>query len=150
DEQHGWAVGDLGLVLGTSDGGKTWAVQRRGGQRAAVLFVHARPGGLPLESLAVLGGEEGYLATPLAVQASDPWSAPLGKASEAERFAAAMRQAGGATGETLWQFPLPQHLGRAEKTDVVGAWDQLHGGRAADQLLRQLVLALRMWRPAVV
>src|SRR5262249_10161631 len=30
------------------------------------------------------------------------------------------------------------------------SWDLLHGDRAADQLMRQLVLALRVWRPAVV
>ena len=44
DEKHGWAVGELGTITATSDGGKTWQVQHRGGQRAAVLFLHARAG----------------------------------------------------------------------------------------------------------
>src|SRR5262249_31693886 len=44
DEKRGWAVGELGLVLTTADSGKTWTVQREGGQRAAVLSIHARPG----------------------------------------------------------------------------------------------------------
>src|SRR5262249_24847006 len=39
DDQYGWAVGDFGTILGSTDGGKTWAMQRRGGQRAAALFV---------------------------------------------------------------------------------------------------------------
>src|SRR5262249_12293965 len=55
-----------------------------------------------------------------------------------------------AAAELLWQFPVPEHLARAEKTELVKNWDRLHGDRAADQLLRQLVLALRVWRPAVV
>src|SRR5262249_5899065 len=57
DEKTGWAVGELGTITATEDGGKTWRVQRRGGQRAALLFVHARPAGLPCDTLALLGGE---------------------------------------------------------------------------------------------
>src|SRR5262249_28366245 len=29
-------------------------------------------------------------------------------------------------------------------------WNELHGGNAADSLLRQMVLAIRMWKPDVV
>ncbi len=150
DAQHGWAVGELGAVLATGDGGKTWAVQRRGGERAAVLFVHARPGGVPLETVAGLGGDEGYLATAVRVAASDPATASPARSTEAMRFAAAVRQAGGAAGETLWQFPLPQHASQNDKADLLKGWDPRHGGRAADEMLRQLVLAMRVWRPEVV
>ncbi len=150
DAQRGWAVGDCGTILGTQDGGKSWQVQRRGGERAALLLVHARATGLPVEAVAALGGEEGYLATAVRVQGSDPASAALGRSTEPMRFEAAMRQAGGATGEVLWQFPLPQHLNRADKGEVMASWDALHNKRAADHLLRQLVLALRIWRPEVV
>src|SRR5262249_6373304 len=59
DDQYGWAVGDLGTILGTIDGGKTWTAQRRGGQRMAALFVHGRPVGLPLETVAAIGGDDG-------------------------------------------------------------------------------------------
>lgn len=150
DEKHGWAVGELGAILATTDGGKTWAVQRRGGERVAVLFVHARPGGVPLETVAGLGGDEGYLVTALRVAASDPTTAAAARATEAMRFAVAVRRAGGASGETLWQFPLPQHAADCNKEDLLKGWDGRHGGRAADELLRQLVLALRVWRPEVV
>ncbi|HEX2474323.1 MAG TPA: YCF48-related protein, partial [Lacipirellulaceae bacterium] len=37
DAQHGWAVGDLGTILATHDGGQTWQRQRAGGSRAALL-----------------------------------------------------------------------------------------------------------------
>jgi photosystem II stability/assembly factor-like uncharacterized protein len=150
NEQRGWAVGELGTILGTADGGKTWTVQREGGQRSAALFVHARAGGVPFETIALLGGDDGYLTTALQVTAADPASAPPAASGAPQRLTAAMRLAAGAAGETLWQFPLPQHLGRAEPRELIGAWDKLHGDRAADQILRQLVLALRMWRPEVV
>lgn len=150
DESHGWAVGELGSILATVDGGKSWKVQRRGGQRAAVLFVHARPTGFPVDTVAVLGGQEGYLATALRVSAPDSLSAAPAKAWESQRFSAASRMAGGAAGEMLWQFPVPQHLARADRDELLKEWDRLHGDQAAPQLLRQLVLTLRTWRPDVV
>jgi photosystem II stability/assembly factor-like uncharacterized protein/tetratricopeptide (TPR) repeat protein len=150
DEQHGWAVGEFGLVVLTTDGGKTWQVRRRGGQRCAALFVHARAAGVPLDTVAVLGGQEGYLTTGLRVTAADPSSAAPARTGEPARFSAAFRQAGGAAAETLWQFPLASHLARGDRKEIVQAWDQLHGDRAAEQLIRQLVLALRTWQPAVV
>src|SRR5262249_3935962 len=66
------------------------------------------------------------------------------------RLAAAMRRAGGAAAGLLWQFPVPQHLQHADRTTLTGAWDRLHSGRSGEELLRQMVLALRTWRPAVV
>src|SRR5262249_40158710 len=150
DENTGWAVGELGTVLGTRDGGKTWKVQRRGGQRAAILFVHARSQGVPLDTIALVGAEEGYLAVALRGTAPDPASAAPECATEAQRLAAAVRQAGGAAGEVLWQFPLPQHLAHTENETLLKAWGRRHADRAAEQMLRQLVLALRMWRPDVL
>jgi photosystem II stability/assembly factor-like uncharacterized protein len=150
DDKQGWAVGEMGAILATSDGGKTWAVQRRGGERAALMCVHARAAGVPLETLAALGADEGYLAATVRVVTPDPATAAPSRSTDGLRLSAAVRGAGGAAGETLWQFPLPQHLGGGEKTDLVKSWDGRHGGAATEQLLRQLVLALRTWRPEVV
>jgi photosystem II stability/assembly factor-like uncharacterized protein len=148
--RQGWAVGEFGSILCTRDGGKNWRVQHRGGQQAALLFVHARAAGLPVDTVALVGGEDGYLTAGLRVLAPDPTSAALDQATQSQRFAAAMRQAGGAAGEMLWQFPFPQHLARAEKSELVQFWNRMHADRAAEELLRQLVLALRIWRPSVV
>ena len=51
-----WTVGELGTILATTDGGRTWQVQKRGGQRLAILCVHARPGGAPLDAARGRGG----------------------------------------------------------------------------------------------
>jgi photosystem II stability/assembly factor-like uncharacterized protein len=150
DAEHGWAVGDFGTILATIDGGKTWKVQQRGGQRAAVVFIHARPSGLPLDTVAVLGGQDGYLSTAVQVTGPDPNSVSLDQAGYALRLAAAARNAGGAAGEMFWQFPLPQHLARADKHEILQEWDHLHSGRSSEALLRHLVLTLRMWRPDVI
>jgi photosystem II stability/assembly factor-like uncharacterized protein len=150
NDKQGWAVGELGTVLATTDGGQSWTVQQQGGQRAAVLFVHARPTQLPLDSIALLGAQDGYLVAALQATGADPASARPGRATEPQRWVSALRQAGGAAGEMLWQFPLPDHAGRASKAELIAAWDRLHAGRAAEQMLRQLVLAFRIWQPEVV
>ena len=49
DDQHGWAVGELGTILATDDGGRTWRRQRSGGSRAALLALFAEPQNVPLE-----------------------------------------------------------------------------------------------------
>jgi photosystem II stability/assembly factor-like uncharacterized protein len=150
NERVGWAVGELGVILATVDGGKNWKVQRRGGERAAVLFIHARSAGVPLDTVALLGGQEGYLTAGLRVIAPDSASAAPARCGEGDRLAAAWRQAGGAASEMLWQFPLPSHAVRSSRDDMLRAWDQMQGGKAAESLLRQMVLALRMWQPDVV
>src|SRR5207237_108591 len=104
DPKTGWAVGELGTVLATEDGGKTWAVQQCGGQRAGVMCVHATPDTIPLEAVAKLGGDEGYLTAAVRVTSADPASAPMKHAGDPQRWAEAVRRAGGAAGECLWQF----------------------------------------------
>jgi photosystem II stability/assembly factor-like uncharacterized protein len=150
DDKTGWAVGELGSILTTEDGGTSWRVQRRGGQRAALLFVHARAAGVPLEAVAALGGEEGYLTATIRIVGPDPKSAALSRASDPQRLAAAARQAGGAASEMLWQFPAPQHVARSSTAELIKSWERLHADRAPEELLRQLVLAIRIWQPSVV
>ncbi len=148
DEKNGWAVGDAGTILATRDAGKSWQVQHQGGKRAAVLHVHAQ--NAPLDTLTILGGCDGNLCTALRVVAPDAASAAPGKAWEATRFAAAARQAGALTGEMLWNFPLPQYLLNADKDLILAHWNRRHADKAEREMLRQLVLAIRVWRPSVV
>jgi photosystem II stability/assembly factor-like uncharacterized protein len=150
DEKLGWAVGELGTIVATTDGGKTWQVQHRGGQNLAVLGVHARPSAVPLDTVALLGEQDGYLAAGLCVTAPDAATAGLARVGEACRFNEAFRQAGGAVAEGLWQFPVGSHLARADAATLMKAWDRLHGDHAARELLGQLVLAIRMYKPEVL
>jgi photosystem II stability/assembly factor-like uncharacterized protein len=150
NDKRGWAVGEAGAILATADGGQSWTVQRQGGRRAAVLIVQARSQDLPLDTVARLGGADGLLTCALRVVAPDPASAALCRAADPMRYAAAARRAGAMTAETLWAFSLPQHLAAANREGVLDYWNRRHAQHAADELLRQLVLALRLWRPNVV
>src|SRR5262249_24544404 len=80
----------------------------------------------------------------------DPKSAALSRASDPQRLAAAARQAGGAASEMLWQFPAPQHVARRSTAELIKSWERLPADRAPEELLRQLVLAIRIWQPSVV
>src|SRR5207244_7374915 len=77
-------------------------------------------------------------------------SASLDLAQEDLRLAAAVRKAGGASGEMFWQFPVTQHLARADQQEIRNAWDRLHEDRSREALHRHLVMTLRMWRPDVI
>jgi hypothetical protein len=150
DAKTGWAVGEYGAILGTEDGGKTWKVLQAGGRRSAVLAVHARAEEVPADVLSQFGAQDGYLTTVLRVTSPDRNSAPMRQANAGPRLGFAVRQAGAASGEMLWQFPLPQHLREVGKEAILQAWNQDHDGRAGHELLRQMVLALRTWRPELV
>jgi photosystem II stability/assembly factor-like uncharacterized protein len=148
DAQNGWAVGELGAILSTNDGGRTWAVQRRGGQRAAVLFVHARPDGAALETIAALGAEDGYLTAAIRVTAADPINADPRHAADAARWTAAQRRAGGAAGDCL-AIPLPEHLGDTDRAALAAMWDRSPSTRG-EAIVRQITMAIRTWQPEVV
>jgi len=150
DENTGWLVGELGTISATTDGGKTWKLQAGGGQRAAVLFLHAHNRSVPLETIATLGLGEGYLTAAVGFIAADATTAQPGRANDPARLRQAMRMAGGAAAESVWSFPLPGHGAGLQPRDLLASWDKAHGGKANEHLLRQTVLAIRLWQPEAI
>jgi photosystem II stability/assembly factor-like uncharacterized protein len=146
----GWLVGELGCILGTTDGGKTWKVQRSGAQRAAVLCLHASHRSTPLDVVALVGHGAGFICTATSLMTADPATSDPKRAADANRLRYAMRLAGGASGDIGWSFPIAAHAVGLPPRDLMASWDQTHGGKAAEQLLRQAVLAIRMWQPEVI
>ncbi len=150
DANTGWAVGDAGTILHSADAGKTWTRQRGAGKRASVLAINARASDTPIDTVVRLGGLEGQLVTTLQVCQADPSHAAFAKATEGCRLASAVRQAGGLTAESLWTFPCPQYFRDSDRSALLAFWNQRHANQAERELVRQLVLALRTWRPSVV
>jgi photosystem II stability/assembly factor-like uncharacterized protein len=146
DKKIGWAVGIGGLVLRTDDGGVTWS-SGDPPKRTPVLAVSARADGVPLDLLSHLAGIDGYHAAAYAVTSHD---SDFAAARMPDRLHAAVRQVGGLAGERTSRFPLPAYLDRTGPQPVLSHWNKIHGGQAPVELLRQLVLTLRMWRPDVV
>jgi photosystem II stability/assembly factor-like uncharacterized protein len=150
DDLHGWAVGQLGLILSTSDGGRSWQRQRSGGARAAVMALAGGPQDLPLELLARICREQGYLGVADVLGRDEVQTAPRGDAPPADRLHQAMLQIGASAGEIAWQFPV-RHPdlrlpAQANKTD----WNRFHNGHGEETLLARIVRQIRIWRPSVV
>jgi photosystem II stability/assembly factor-like uncharacterized protein len=141
NERQGWAVGELGSIANTEDGGKNWRIQRRGGQRVAILCVQSRPATAPLDVVAQVGGEEGFLAAALAVNMTDNHTAMPSRCTDDCRLGTAMRRAQGAAAELLWQFPLAGHQEQVSASELLAAWGQ-PPERGRQELIGRLVMAI--------
>ncbi len=150
NERVGWMVGELGSIFGTIDGGKTWKIRRAAGQRAAVLSLLASPRTEPLDVVALLGSGEGYLCAAVAMMCADAATADPKRTADAARLRQGMRLVGGASGDVGWAFPMAAHAVGLPPRELMASWDRMHGGKAAEQLLRQTVLAIRMWQPEII
>jgi photosystem II stability/assembly factor-like uncharacterized protein len=57
DELRGWGLGDLGSIIATRDGGKTWWVQRSGASQIGVMFVVRQDESIPWTTIAYSAAE---------------------------------------------------------------------------------------------
>ena len=150
DDAQGWAVGALGSILHTADGGQTWRLERSGGGRAALLGLVSEPAAMPLELLARLSASEGYLAIVEAIGRSDVETPPQSRTPLGDRFNEAILAAGGSGGRLAWQFPLRDARISAAPEQIVDWWDRLHKTSGKALLQSHLVRQIRLWRPEIV
>jgi photosystem II stability/assembly factor-like uncharacterized protein len=122
DDAHGWAVGDLGTILATADGGRTWQRQRAGGGRAALLAFFAQPEDIPLELLARHCGNDGYLGVVEVIGRRDAEAQPREEAHATDRAHEAVVAVGGSGAETAWCFPLCQPGLQLPAARIVETW----------------------------
>jgi hypothetical protein len=150
DDLHGWAVGQLGLILASTDGGRTWRRQRSGGARAAVMAVAGVPQDLPLELLARICKDQGHLGVAEVLGRSDVQATPRGDAPLAERLHQAMLLLGATAGEITWGFPVRQPGLLLPAQAVIEDWNRVHNGHGTEALLAYVVRQIRTWRPSVI
>ncbi len=146
DAQHGWATGALGVILATTDGGRSWQVQRQGGNRLAVELLAPSLDAVPLDLVASLAAGEGYLCS-----IELPF-APRGL--QASKRCLALREAALVCGATLTaassRVTLPQGARAMSAQQLLAQLNQQAGGNAWPQVIKQTVLRLRMLRPEAV
>lgn len=150
DELHGYAVGSLGTILATTDGGQTWVRQRAGGTRTAVLGIFARSTDIPFELFARLAGNDGYLTAVEVVCRGEAASVLNEGPGFADRLSEAVLRVGGSEANVAWQFPLHPSGAWLSKARTAALWDAAHGGHGLEQLEAWLVARIRMWRPNVI
>jgi photosystem II stability/assembly factor-like uncharacterized protein len=149
DENRGWAVGSLGTILATRDGGRTWREQHRGGTRAALLGIFSGPERVPLEVFAQQSGNEAYLGALEIISRFDEDAAQR-EASLPERTHEALLAVGGSQADTAWRFPLrPAEIARSPAA-ILKSWNEANDGKAKELLEEHLVRRIRTWRPEVI
>ncbi|MDR3110816.1 MAG: hypothetical protein LBU65_14200 [Planctomycetaceae bacterium] len=148
DANNGWAVGDLGTILSTNDGGKTWTVQRRGGQRLAVLTILTDTKRLPFEPLAQLCGENGYLGGVITLTRNGTTAS--GTLPSSLRLHDAVLKLGVSCTEEAWQFPLEPREAMMSEAKVIEQLNRMYDGKGLEKLRSTLVKAIRQWQPDVI
>ena len=148
DSQRGWAVGAMGTILATVDGGKSWHRQHSGGTRPAMLVVLADDQDLPLEMLARLGGEEGYLCVVHTI--GRHIQTDTAKVATEDRLRDAVVASGGSTARESWNFPVRENRLALSQERVLEHWNRVHDGRAMPALEADLTRLIRTWRPEII
>jgi len=149
DPQHGFAVGDLGTILATTDGGATWRRQRGEHRRAAYAGIFGRANAIPLELVARLSNEEGYLGAMELLSREDLEIRPT-QVDPVRQAHEATAAAGGSATRAAWRFPLRDAGLRLAAEQIVAGWDSANDGEALNRLEAYVVGRIRMWRPSVV
>lgn len=150
DEQTGWAAGAMGQILKTEDGGRTWQRQRGGGQRAALLGLFATGQGVPLELLARLSGNEGFLSAVEVLCREDLDGGTRGEVAAEDRLREAVVAVGGAYARLATRFPVRNAGLKLDGRQIVELWDRANDGRGEEALHDLLVRQIRLWRPSVI
>jgi len=150
DDEHGWAVGSMGTILATTDGGQTWQHQRSQFARAALLGLFGQIEDVPLELFARLSGNEGYLGVVEVLNRRDVEITRRDRVHPAQRVHEAVVAVGGSGAQVAWRFPLRQAgLGLAAR-QIIDGWDRANDARGLQELRSHAVRQIRLWRPAVV
>ncbi len=150
DSERGWAVGDMGAILATRDGGRTWRKQRAGGERCAMLGFFSRGESAPLELLAQAAGNEGYLTVVEFLNQEHPAGLPHQTAGRQQRT----RQALARLGVSAASYDLRSPVRRVDllwpKAAILEGWRQAGGPAPLARLEEHIVAKIRLWRPAVI
>ena len=148
-EQLGVAVGALGVIVRTDDGGNTWQAVRGDGRRTALLSLHARPTQTNASLITKLSGELGYRSAVWIAQRND--LGPLALSNDTEsRLHAAVQKSGGHGADIHWQLPLTVPGLEFSSDKLLAEWQRQTEGRLPQTLVGGLVRQIRTWRPNIV
>lgn len=147
DDRVGWAVGEMGVVLTTRNGGRSWRVQRGEGRRAALAVLVATPDQVPTELLASAAAAEGHrtvVHTPLAPESADAIGPLAGRLEDASSLV------GGDALRLGWSLPLSEADAALPAEALRTRLDRLTDGRSHELLVREVQKLLAAYRPDVI
>ncbi len=149
DARRGWAVGPLGHVWNTSDGGRSWRTVHSGAQRAAVWCVWLDADTIPWEVLAWLAHQEGYIVVVSLLGDRTSWGRSWDRQFRL-RTRQALLRLGVAEVVFSSRFPLPQPDLAPDQETLLRYWRAVQGQDPNQSVQRWLVSQLLQWRPDVV
>ena len=150
NENEGWAVGEMGLILRTENGGTTWEPVSGKNRRAAVLVIVARADQIPFEALARESGELGYRSVAILPSEDRTTSQATSRARFDLKLTAAMTRLGGNSAVLGTRLPVTVPEIQRNPNLLVKDWNARTDGRLQEVLIRGLVSEIRMWKPDVV
>lgn len=137
----GVAVGALGVIIRTQDGGRHWEVVRGGARRLAMLVIHVTARTLPLGLLARDSADLGYRSGGVLLSAT---------ASQWRHADRTVRALGGQGVEAGWRLRLDEPELAADAKRLEQTWQAATEGRLHEWLVGRIVGLIRMWRPSVL
>lgn len=150
DDQHGVAVGDLGKILVTEDGGATWQAARGGGRRLALLMVHSESKQISFGITAHYAGEWGYRSGAVVLTRRDLGTDALHNAPVQTRLEDAFSVVGGNSATIDWRLPITVPSLESDRDKLIDEWLLLTDQNLPDVVTTDLVAKIRMWQPDVV
>lgn len=150
DAQTGWAVGALGSILKTQDGGRSWVEQRGQNARLAVLSVIGQTEAIPWEALAQLAAAEGHYLGLEVLTASPALRNQPGQTPAATRLHEAVTALGGVGANLLQAIPSADPRLALPEEPLQAIWDERVGGDSVGQVAEYLARQIRIWRPHLV
>ena len=150
DAKNGFAVGDLGTILSTNDGGASWIPRRSGGKRLAVLGLFGRAEEIPYEVFVRLCAEQGYLGGAMLIFRETAKSSENFEAPWIDRVHEALLRCGAVGAWETGMFTLDREEIRLSAEQIVERLQRENDGKGLQMLRERLVAAIRQWKPDVV
>lgn len=149
-ETDGWAVGALGTMLKTDDGGRTWVAVRGNKRRSALLTLHTRTEQVSVNLVAQLAGQWGYRSVVSLLPRFDTGPSIDESASLDARLHESVVKAGGSAGEMYWRLPLTVPGLEKNSARLWDDWMRRTENKLPEVILGHLVSEFRMWRPSII
>jgi photosystem II stability/assembly factor-like uncharacterized protein/tetratricopeptide (TPR) repeat protein len=150
DAQNGWAVGDLGTILKSSDGGASWKTQRVGGSRLALLGFFGRAEDVPMEAYTALCAHQGYFGGAVLLFRDEDQKIKNQQSVWLDRVHEAVVRTGACGIWELGAFPLQRKELQTTIDTLIRQLQKENDGKGMQRIRERIVAAIRLWRPEII
>ena len=150
DQKTGWAVCELGIILKTEDGGKSWQNLTRQSRRLALLQLTTGLDGASFCLASRYGGHHGYRVGLINYCREDQENVGQSFVSDDIRQHQGITETGGNISRISWALPLDIPGLAGNQNLLLKRWQEATDGQLSEVVLAHLVRDLRCYRPSVV